>query len=104
MSDNSDVFEKPSVKRLMTGGTYVLIFTLLAGAMGWIFMAVASQESIGVGGDPLGFLTVTTSLNIIGISLSGGFHQAFPNTLAKRWSNPKKKRCAMPKQDSLCLM
>ncbi len=91
MSNEPDVFEKPTVERLVTGGTYVLIFSLLAGAIGWAFMAVASQDSIGVGGDLLGFLIATTSLNIIGISISGGFHQSLSKYVSESLVESKEK-------------
>ena len=91
MSDGSNVFEKPSVERLATGGTYVLVFSLLAGLLGWAFMAVASQEGIGVGGDLSGYMISATAFHVIGICISAGFHQGLSKYISEALVESKEK-------------
>ena len=71
----SNVFEEASVERLVTGGTYVLVFSLMSALFGWLFMAIASRSDIGVGGDLLGYMTTATAMHAVAMCISGGFHQ-----------------------------
>ncbi|HUX99555.1 MAG TPA: hypothetical protein VMV49_08385 [Candidatus Deferrimicrobium sp.] len=87
----SNVFEKPSVERLVTGGTYVLVFGLLAGLLGWMFMAVVSHETIGVGPELLGYITVATALQVIAYCIAGGFNQALSKYLSESLIESKEK-------------
>ncbi|MHA1265279.1 MAG: hypothetical protein ACTSRS_08615 [Candidatus Helarchaeota archaeon] len=91
MTTPKDLYDTPSVERLVAGGTSVLIFGLLAGALGWIFMAIASQKNLGIGGDLLGFLTATTALNIIGVCISGGFHQSLSKFISEALVESREK-------------
>ncbi len=85
------VFEKPSVDRLVTGGTYVLVFGIFAGLIGWLFIVIASRNDIGVGGDLLGYITVATSLHVLVICISGGFHQGLSKYLSESLVESKEK-------------
>lgn len=87
----TNVFEKPSVERLVTGGTYVLFFGLIAGLLGWLFMTIASRSDIGIGPELLGYITVASALNGIGICISGGFHQALSKYLSEASVESKEK-------------
>lgn len=91
MSNESDIFEKPSVERLVTGGMYVLIFSLLAAVLGWAFIAVASQKTIGVGRDLLIFVTSGMAFHVIAICISTGFHQALSKYLSEALVESKEK-------------
>lgn len=91
MADEIIMVEKPSVERLLAGGTYVLVFGLLSGAIGWIFIAIASQAGIGIGGDLLGFYMTTSAFNVIGICISGGFHQSLSKYISEALVESKEK-------------
>ena len=87
----TDVFEKPSVERLLTGGTYVLFFGLIAGLLGWLFITIASRSDIGIGIELLGYITVATAINGIGLCISGGFHQALSKYISEALVESKEK-------------
>ncbi|NVM27289.1 MAG: hypothetical protein HWN65_00495 [Candidatus Helarchaeota archaeon] len=92
MSNESDIFEKPSVERLVTGGLYVLIFGLLAAVLGWAFVAVASQDPpLGVGPDLLFYTTSGMAFHVIAICISTGFHQALSKYLSEALVESKEK-------------
>ncbi len=93
----SDVFESPSVERLVTGGTYIMGFSVLAGLMGWIVLIVASRSDIGVGAELLGFLTTAMALNFISISISGGFNQALSKYISEALVESKTKALSYAK-------
>ncbi len=86
-----DIFEEASVERLVTGGTYVLVFGLLTGLLGWMFMSIASRSDVGVGGEYLGFITAATSLHVIAMCISGGFHQGLSKYLSEALVESKEK-------------
>ncbi len=77
--------------RLVTGGTYVLVFSLLAAVFGWLFTAVASREDIGVGSEALGYLVTATALHIMIMCISGGFHQALSKYISEALVESKEK-------------
>lgn len=85
------VFEKPSVERLVTGGTNILFFGLVTGLIGWLFIVIASREDIGIGPNYLGYITVAMAINSIGACLSGGFHQALSKYLSEALVESKEK-------------
>ena len=87
----ASVFEKPSVERLVTGGTYILFFGLLAGAVGWLFIVVASRSDIGVGPELLGYITTANALGGIGVCISGGLHQGLSKYLSEALVESKEK-------------
>ncbi|MHA1278177.1 MAG: hypothetical protein ACTSQI_16370 [Candidatus Helarchaeota archaeon] len=79
----ADVFEKPSVERLVTGGTYIVGFSVLAGLMGWLVILIASRSDIGVGIAGLGFFTTANAFNYIILSISGGFNQSLSKYISE---------------------
>ncbi|NVM30331.1 MAG: hypothetical protein HWN65_15910 [Candidatus Helarchaeota archaeon] len=87
----TDVFEKPSVERLVTSSTYMMGFSVLAGVMGWIFLVVASRTDIGVGDELLGFFTTAMALNIIGTCVAGGFNQSIAKYISESLVDSKEK-------------
>jgi len=92
----ADIFEKPSVGRLVAGGTYIVGFGVLAGIVSWIFAAIASRSDIGVG-SLYGFLVTASALGVIGASISGGFNQALSKYISEALVESKEKAIAYAK-------
>jgi len=87
----AEFYKTPSVERLVTGGTYVLVFGLLTAIFGWLFTAIASRSDIGIGADALGFLITATAFQVIALCISGGFHQALSKYISEALVESKEK-------------
>jgi O-antigen/teichoic acid export membrane protein len=87
----ADFFEKPSVERLVAGGTYIVGFSVLAGLLGWLVILIASRSDIGVGPSGLGFFATANAFNYIMLSISGGFNQSLSKYISEALVDSKEK-------------
>lgn len=87
----SSVFEKPSVERLIAGGTYILFFGLMTGVLGWLFMTIASRTDIGLGPELLGYIITANAFTGISTCISGGLHQGLSKYLSESLVQSKEK-------------
>ncbi|NHI94721.1 MAG: lipopolysaccharide biosynthesis protein [Candidatus Lokiarchaeota archaeon] len=65
-----------AAKKIIGGGSMLMIFGLLSGLIGWIFNALWSRSDIGIGPALYGVVASTVALNSGIIWISDGFHQA----------------------------
>ncbi|HUX99476.1 MAG TPA: hypothetical protein VMV49_07990, partial [Candidatus Deferrimicrobium sp.] len=88
-----DIFEKPSVERLVAGSTYIVAFSVLGGLLGWIYGAIASRADIGVG-NLYGYLVTVYAFNAIGLCIISGFNQALSKFISEALVESKEKAIA----------
>ncbi len=69
--------------QVVKGGSLVLISSLLAGTIGWIWGVLASRSDIGFGAAGYGIVSMANSVIISMLAISGGLHQSFSKKISE---------------------
>ncbi|MFX1449716.1 MAG: hypothetical protein ACFFCM_02665, partial [Promethearchaeota archaeon] len=72
-----------SASQVVKGGSLVLIASLLAGTVGWIWGVLASRSDIGFGAAGYGIVSMANSIIISMLAISGGLYQSYSKKISE---------------------
>ncbi len=83
MSGTSSEKDEIAAQKIIGGGGYLLVFSLGAGVVGWIFAAIFSRSDVGIGPEGYGLVAAGLSLSLAFTWISGGMHQALSKYISE---------------------